>query len=196
MNGHPLRLGGMVRAGGRDLSEYTGMVLALFLVQVIVTAGVWIVIARVLISAFAGRPVFDDAVDGDLVAWLEVVRDHREVFQAIGWIVVGAAIAWATISWFLVGGVLAVLTERPRGRRETARCTGALGQTRRHGAGCAMASPPARWALCRRARLPRVGNPIASTHLASGASRVSRRPLRGRGRPASGPATAEVGAWN
>ncbi len=129
MNGHPLRLGGMVRAGGRDLSEYTGMVLALFLVQVIVTAGVWIVVARVLISAFAGRPVFDDAVDGDLVAWLEVVRDHREVFQAIGWIVIGAAIAWATISWFLVGGVLAVLTERPRGRRETARCFGAGGAT-------------------------------------------------------------------
>lgn len=129
MSFQPLRLGGMVRAGARDLSEYTGMVLALFLVQVVVATGAWIVVAQILAAAFAHRPIFDDAVDGDLVAWLEVLRDHRAVFQAIGFIGFGAALAWITISWFLTGGVLAVLTERPRGRRETARTFGAGGAT-------------------------------------------------------------------
>lgn len=124
---HPLRLGGLIRAGGRDVSEYTGMVLALFLVQMIVAWGAWFVIARVLVTAFAGRPMFDDAVDGDLVAWLEVLHDHRAVFEAVGAIAASAALAWVTISWFLVGGVLAVFTERPRGRRDTARCFGAGG---------------------------------------------------------------------
>ena len=51
---HPLRLGGLIRAGARDVSEYTGMVLALFLVQMIVAWGAWFVIARVLVTAFAG----------------------------------------------------------------------------------------------------------------------------------------------
>lgn len=124
---HPLRLGGLLRAGARDVSEYTGMVLGLFLVQMIVAWGAWVVVARVLISAFAGRPMFDDAVDGDLVAWLEILRDHRAVFEAIGAIALAAALAWITISWFLVGGVLAVFTERPSGRRDTARCFGAGG---------------------------------------------------------------------
>ena len=127
MNGQPLRLRGLLRAGARDLSDYTGMVLGLFLVQVIVAWGAWVVIAGVLISAFAGRPMFDDAVDGDLMSWLELLRQHRAVFEAVGAIAIGAAVAWVTISWFLVGGVLAVLTERPRGRRETARCFGAGG---------------------------------------------------------------------
>lgn len=127
MGFQPLRLGGMVKAGARDLSEYTGMVLALFLVQVIVASGAWVVVAQILIAAFAHRPIFDDAVDGDLVAWLEVLREHRAVFEAIGLIGVGTALAWVTISWFLTGGVLAVLTERPRGRRETARSFGAGG---------------------------------------------------------------------
>ncbi|HVV85502.1 MAG TPA: hypothetical protein VHE35_20725 [Kofleriaceae bacterium] len=127
MNHHPLRLGGLLRAGARDLSEYTGMVLALFVVQVIVTFGAWVVVAQVMMTAFAGRPVFDDAVDGDLVSWLQVLQDYHAVFAAVGVIAAGAALAWVTISWFLTGGVIAVLTERPRGRRDTARCFGAGG---------------------------------------------------------------------
>lgn len=127
MSYQPLRLGGLVRAGARAVSTYTGMVLALFLVQVIVAWGAWVVVARILIAAFAQRPIFDDAVDGDLVAWLEVLREHRLVFEAIGMIGLGAALAWITTSWFLTGGVLAVFTERPRGRRETARTFGAGG---------------------------------------------------------------------
>ena len=37
MTRHPLGLGGMVRAGLRDVSEYTGLTLALFLVQALVS---------------------------------------------------------------------------------------------------------------------------------------------------------------
>lgn len=124
---HPLGLGRLLRVGARDVSEYTGMVLGLFLVQLIVAMGAALVMAFVLIQAFGGRPLFDDAVDGDLVAWLEILRDHQAVFQAVGGIAIGAVLAWAVLSWFLHGGVLAVFTERPRGRRETARCFGAGG---------------------------------------------------------------------
>lgn len=127
MSRHPLGLGGMVRAGLRDLSAYTGMTLALFLVQAIVSWGAWVIVALILMRAFGGRPIFDEAVDGDLVAWLEVLRDHEAVFDAIGMVALGAALAWLMLSWFLTGGALAVLTERPRGRRETARCFGAGG---------------------------------------------------------------------
>jgi hypothetical protein len=124
---HPFGLARLLRAGARDVSEYTGMVLGLFLVQLIVALGAGLVVAWVMITAFAGRPIFDEAVDGDLIAWLEIVRDHRLVFEAIGAIAVGAAVAWVVLSWFVTGGALAVLTERPRGRRDTARCFGAGG---------------------------------------------------------------------
>ena len=89
---HPLGLGRLLRVGARDVSQYTGMVLALFLVQAIVAMGAALVVAMVLMQAFAGRPVFDEAVDGDLVAWLEVLRDHRAVFQAVGGVAIGAVL--------------------------------------------------------------------------------------------------------
>ncbi len=127
MRTHPFSLARLLRAGARDVSTYTGMVLGLFVVQLLVAMGAGLVVALIMIKAFAGRPIFDEAVDGDLVAWLEILRDHQLVIEAIGAIAIGAALAWVAIGWFLTGGALAVLTERPRGRRETARCFGAGG---------------------------------------------------------------------
>lgn len=123
----PLRLGGLVRAGWRGVSEYTGMVLGMFLVQFIAAWSAGLVILQILATAFADRPLFDDAVDLDLTSLLLVVRDAPAVFSAVAWVVLGAIVMWSVWSWFLTGGVLAVLTERPRGRRETARCFGAGG---------------------------------------------------------------------
>lgn len=125
----PMRLGALVRAGVRGVSEYTGMVLGLFLVQLIAAWGAGLVILQILAAAFADRPIFDDAVDGDLVALLTVIGEARAVFDAVKWVMLGAVAMWMVWSWFLSGGVLAVLTERPRGRRETARCFGAGGAT-------------------------------------------------------------------
>jgi len=115
----------MVRGGLRAVSQYTGMVLALFVVHVLVAWGAGLVIMNVLADAFADKPLFDEAVDGDLVALAEIVRDATTVIGAIGWVAIGAVMAWTVISWFLAGGLLGVFTERPRRRAETARCFGA-----------------------------------------------------------------------
>jgi hypothetical protein len=117
----------LVRGGVRAVSQYTGMLLALFVVHVMVAWGAGIVIAQILARAFADRPLFDEGVDGDLVALLDAVTNAQATVHAITWVAVGAVIAWTVISWFLAGGVLSVFTERPRGRTDTARCFGAGG---------------------------------------------------------------------
>ena len=126
-NGEPIGLGAMVGAGARAVSEFTGMVLGLFAVQAMIAIGAGLVIAQLLATQFATRPLFDDAVDGDLVALIEVLRNAPELVAASQWIAMGAVLLWIALSWFLTGGALAVLTERPRGRRETARAFGAGG---------------------------------------------------------------------
>lgn len=119
----------MLRGGTRAVSQYTGMLLALFVVHVLMAWGAGLVIMSILADAFADRPLFDEAVDGDLVALAEIVRDAGPVIGAVGWVALGAVVAWAMASWFLAGGILSVFTERPRGRAETARCFGAGGAT-------------------------------------------------------------------
>lgn len=119
----------LVRGGVRAVSQYTGMLLALFVVHLLVAWGVGIIIVQIFADAFANRPLFDEAVDGDLVALFQVLRNSHAVVHAVGWVAIGGVIMWAIVSWFLAGGVLAVLTERPRGRAETARCFGAGGAT-------------------------------------------------------------------
>jgi hypothetical protein len=125
--GEPTGLAAMFAAGGRAVSEYTGMVLGLFAVQALVAGGVGLVIAQLLAGAFADRPILDDAVDGDLVALIAVVRGAPELFAASQALIVGAVILWLVLTWFLAGGLIGVLIERPRGRRETARAFGASG---------------------------------------------------------------------
>jgi hypothetical protein len=86
-------------------------------------------IAVVLAKAFSHLPMFDDAVDGDLVAMVECFRYGRASFAAVGGIIFGAILLWQLASWFLVGGLYGVLAQRPEGRSETARCFGASGAT-------------------------------------------------------------------
>ncbi|HUQ04239.1 MAG TPA: hypothetical protein VM261_17190 [Kofleriaceae bacterium] len=119
----------LVRGGVRAVSQYTGMLLALFVVHLFVAWGAGFIIVRILADAFADRPLFDEAVDGDLVALLHVLRNSHAVIHAVGWVAIGAVLAWTVVSWFLAGGVLSVFTERPRGRTDTARCFGAGGAT-------------------------------------------------------------------
>ena len=121
----PVTLRRMLRAGVRGVSEYTGMVLALFVVQILVSWGAGLIMALILMRSFGDKPLFDDAVDGDLAALLEILRGGGQVFGAIAFVGVGAVLTWVVLRWFLAGGVLAVFTEQPRGRRETARCFGA-----------------------------------------------------------------------
>ena len=125
----PRRVGlpDMLRAGVRALTDYTGTFLGLFAVQVLVAFGAGFVIAQLLADQFATLPLFDEGVDGDLAALLEALRHAGGTLSAIGWVGVGAILLWVMLSWFLAGGLITVLVERPHGRRETARTFGAGG---------------------------------------------------------------------
>ncbi|HWU88040.1 MAG TPA: hypothetical protein VN253_12225 [Kofleriaceae bacterium] len=120
-------LGELLGAGVRAVSKYTGTVLAVFVVQSLVAAACMLAVALVLAQTFAHLPMFDEAVDGSLVAAIWCVVYARSSFLAIAGLVFGAVLVWAVASWFLVGGLCGVLAQRPEGRGDTARCFGASG---------------------------------------------------------------------
>ena len=122
-------LGDMIGAGLRGLSRYTGTLFAVFLAQSLFATACMIGIAIVLAQAFSYLPMFDEAVDGQLVALIWVVRHARGTFVAIGGIVFAALVLWQLAAWFLAGGLYGVLAERPESRGDTARCFGASGAT-------------------------------------------------------------------
>ena len=122
-----LGLRDLIGAGPRAVSRYTGTLFSVFVAQSIVAAGGMLAITLVLAQAFAHLPIFDEAVDGDLVAILYCVVFARPTAVATIGIVLGAVLLWQLASWFLVGGVNGVLAQRPEGRGDTARCFGANG---------------------------------------------------------------------
>lgn len=122
-----LGLGAMMRAGTRAVSRYTGTLFAMFLAQSVVAAGCIVGVALVLAQAFSHLPMFDEAVDGDLVALIYCARFGRPSLVAAGGLVFGAVVLWQLTAWFLVGGLNGVLARRPEGRGDTARCFGAAG---------------------------------------------------------------------
>lgn len=122
-------LGELLRAGMRAVSKYTGTVLAVFVVQSLVATACMLAVALVLAQTFSHLPMFDEAVDGSLVAIIDSVVYGRSSFLAIGCIIFGAVLLWEIASWFLVGGLCGVLAQRPEGRGDTARCFGASGAT-------------------------------------------------------------------
>jgi len=124
-----LGLGDLIGAGPRAVSRYTGTLLAVFVAQSIIAATCMVGVAFVLAQAFAHLPMFDEAVDGDLVALIYCVRYGKPSLVATGGIVLSAVVLWQLASWFLVGGLGGVLARRPEGRGDTARCFGASGAT-------------------------------------------------------------------
>ncbi|MEO8701039.1 MAG: hypothetical protein ABI867_13405 [Kofleriaceae bacterium] len=122
-------LGELVGAGGRAVSKYTGTLLAVFLVQTIVALAVMLGVAFVLAQAFAHLPMFDEAVEGDLVALIYCVRFGRPSILAAVGIVFSGMLVWQLASWFLSGGLYGVFAQRPEGRGDTARVFGASGAT-------------------------------------------------------------------
>jgi hypothetical protein len=124
-----LGLGDLIGAGPRAVSRYTGTLLAVFVAQTLVAAACMVSVALVLAQAFSHLPMFDEAVDGDVVALIYCVRYGKPSLVATGGIVFGAIALWQLASWFLVGGLYGVLARRPEGRGDTARCFGASGAT-------------------------------------------------------------------
>lgn len=122
-----LGLGDLLAAGPRAVSRYTGTLLAVFVAQSIVAAACMLGVASALAKAFAHLPMFDDAVDGDLVALLYCARHGAPSLIATGGLIAGTVLLWQLASWFLAGGLYGVLAHRPEGRRDTARQFGASG---------------------------------------------------------------------
>lgn len=122
-----MSLGRLIRAGARALADYTGTFLALYAVQALIALAAGAAIARSFGGWFEHRPLFDEGVDGDLIALIEALRDAPGLITAISSIAFGAILLWLAASWFLAGGLYAVLADRPHGRRETARTFGAGG---------------------------------------------------------------------
>ena len=117
----------LIGSGSRALTRYTGTLLTVFVVQSLVAMAVMFACAVVLAQAFAHLPVFDEAVDGDLVSVALCVLFAKANLIACSGIVLSAMLLWQLASWFLTGGVNGVLAQRPEGRSETARCFGASG---------------------------------------------------------------------
>jgi hypothetical protein len=122
-----LALGDLVSAGPRAVGRYTGTLLSVFVVQTLVTLGCMLAVAFALARAFSHMPMFDEAVDGDLVSLVFCLRYGKASIEASAAIGLGAVLLWALVSWFIVGGILGVFAQRPEGRSETARCFGASG---------------------------------------------------------------------
>jgi hypothetical protein len=124
-----IRLGlpDLVSAGPRAVGRYTGTLLAVFLVQTIVAVGCMLGIAALLAQAFSHLPMWDEAVDGDLFALIACLRHAKAHLMGCAGIAFGAILLWQLATWFLVGGTLGVLTQRPEGRGDTARTFGATG---------------------------------------------------------------------
>ncbi len=122
-----LTLGSLVGAAPRAVTRYTGTLLAMFVAQMMIVAAAIAATAVVLAQLFAHMPMWDDAVDGDLVSLALCVRFARANLLACAGIAFGALLLWQLASWFLVGGVYGVFAQKPEGRAETARCFGASG---------------------------------------------------------------------
>jgi len=122
-----LRLADLVGAGSRAVGRYTGTLLAVFVVQSLIAVACMLAIAFALAQTFSHMPMWDDAVDGDLVSLIYCLRFGKPTLQASAGIAFGAVLLWTLVSWFVVGGINGVLAQRPEGRGETARCFGASG---------------------------------------------------------------------
>ena len=81
-SGMRLGLGDLVGAGGRAVSKYTGMLLAVFIVQSLVAGACILAVWALLANAFAHLPMFDLAVDGDLAALIASFRYAEPSFLA------------------------------------------------------------------------------------------------------------------
>ena len=122
-----LGLGDLIGAGPRAVSRYTGTLLAVFVAQSLIAASCIVAIAAVLFRTFSHLPMFDEAVDGDLVALIYAGRHGKDSLLVTAGIVFGAVMLWQLASWFVVGGACNVFAQRPEGRGDTARCFGAGG---------------------------------------------------------------------
>jgi hypothetical protein len=124
-----LALGTLARSTVWPLRHTPGVLITLYGIQLALSSAAAFAIARILTAAFARYPVFDDAVNGDVLALIAVVREEPGAFVASTWVVLMVVAIYAVLSLFLTGGLIALLVARDpsESRREVAWRFGAGG---------------------------------------------------------------------
>ncbi|WP_428261872.1 hypothetical protein [Haliangium sp.] len=117
-------LGGMIGAGWAAARRRWGLVLGLGAVQVVWGAGAALMMSWIVAAGWARSPLLDRAVAGDVVSLVQVVAETPELFAAALGVGVGAVAVYAVWSWFLLGGLNAVLLGDVLGRRVGDRVSG------------------------------------------------------------------------
>lgn len=103
----------LLRRGASSVSEQRWLGVMIYLVQLCMSCVAAWIIARTLVNTLGRNPLFDRAVDGDLLALLIVLREHAHML--IGFVLLGIATvaAYSIVSWYLAGGIISVFVERP-----------------------------------------------------------------------------------
>jgi hypothetical protein len=115
----------LLQAGGRALIRFPGLCASIYLVQLALSTGAAALMGALLARAFARRPLFDQAMAGDLAALMTSFRDQPQLMSSLVWIGAGAVLLYLVVSWLLTAGLIAVLLDPPSRRREVARWFGA-----------------------------------------------------------------------
>ncbi len=119
----------MARAGLRAIAGYPRLCLALYAVQLALSALAGIVVWAALATAFGDRGLLELAARGDILALVTAVRDQAPVFAAAAWSAFAMVAAYGVLSWLTTAGLLSVLVRAPATRSETAAVFGAGGAT-------------------------------------------------------------------
>lgn len=107
-----MRVWAVGRGSVHDLIRHRWLALALYAVQWALSAAVGFIVAIALGSAFARRPLFDEAVAGDgLFAVFATLRAEPFLIASLICTMLMAAAVYGALSWFLKGGLIAVLLD-------------------------------------------------------------------------------------
>lgn len=111
----------LIVEGMAALRRYKGLAIALYAIQFASALVLTWAVSAMFAMAFADQPMFDLAVDGDVAALVFLLTDEPYVFTAILYLVSATVIGYWLLSWFLIGGLNAVLVERPDSRGDVTR---------------------------------------------------------------------------
>lgn len=128
-SGHRIGLIHLLRRGTGSVNDYRLLALLVYAVQLVMSVAAAFVIARALANALGRSPLFDKAVDGNMLALLIVLREHASLLTSFAWIGIATAATYSVVSWFLIGGLVSVFIERPMTWRQRVDCFGAGGMS-------------------------------------------------------------------
>jgi hypothetical protein len=117
----------LLRCGMRSMRRFPGLLLSVYLVQLAVSVGAALVMMMILSGAFADRPLFDRAMDGDVSALIICFQSVPGLLGTLVWVGVGAILLYGVVSWFLTAGLVAVFLDAPSRPREVLRWFGSAG---------------------------------------------------------------------